>query len=146
MFPKNLDLNPQPTKPRRVAIVGQVAAGDPVEDVEYLPFIKWYDARVPGWARDSDQFVGVKIVGDSLVNDGIADGDIAIVYMTHDVREGDLAAVLTPFGMTIKYVYSELGNVVRLEGANDTYAPRRFDVSEVTVQGRVVGTDPPKNQ
>jgi SOS-response transcriptional repressor LexA len=130
-------------KPARIAVVGQVAAGDPVDGVEYLPFIKWYETHVPDWARENDHFFGIEIVGDSLNKLGIATGDIAVVYRTHDVRDGDLAAVLTPFGTTIKFVFSEIGNTVRLEGASDSYIARSFDVEDVTIQGRVVNVESP---
>jgi SOS-response transcriptional repressor LexA len=140
---KNINLNPGATKRRNVALVGQAAAGDPVDDgVIYLPFIKWLEVDIPGWATELDHFFCVEIVGTSLVNDGVRDGDIALIYATNDVREGDLAAVRTPFGPTVKYIFAEGENLTRLEGANDTYKARLYENADVFIQGRVISWQP----
>jgi repressor LexA len=118
-----------------------MAAGSPVE---YLPFIEWRDVRLPSWANEHDRFVSVKVCGDSLLHAPrapVRSGDYALVHLTGDVREGDLAAVLTPRGMTLKFIFNEPGGRIRLEPANPAFEVEYFDASEVTIQGRVVRTE-----
>lgn len=139
---KNLKLrNEQIVVYRRMAVVGQVAAGDPLTEVEYLPFLSWRDVRVPGWASESDRFVVVNLVGDSLRDLGVYDGDYAVIHITQNIREGDLLAVMTPFGMMIKFVFVEDETMVRLEGASANFEPVRMEAASIEVQGRVVRTE-----
>lgn len=121
-----------------MAVVGQVAAGSPVE---YLPFLEWRDVRLPSWATEHDQFVAVRVCGESLTGIGVNDGDYAVVHLTGDVREGDLCAVLSPSGMMIKFIKRQTDNTICLESANPEYPPRFFDVEDVMIQGRVVRTE-----
>lgn len=118
-----------------------MAAGSPVE---YLPFVEWRDVRLPSWATDYDRFVVVRVCGDSLktnVGFSVQNGDYALVHLTGDVREGDLAAVLTPRGMMLKFIHNEPGGMVRLESANPDFPPHQYEASEITIQGRVVRTE-----
>lgn len=118
-----------------------MAAGSPVE---YLPFVEWRDVRLPSWANERDRFVVVRVCGDSLLHNpsvSVRNGDYALVHITGDVREGDLAAVLTPQGMMLKFVYHGEGDTVRLDSANPAFPSLYFDASDVTVQGRVVRTE-----
>jgi SOS-response transcriptional repressor LexA len=57
------------------------------------------------------------------------------------VREGDLAAVLTPTGMMLKFIHNEPGGRIRLDPANPQFESHYYDASEVTIQGRVVRTE-----
>lgn len=118
-----------------------MAGGSPVE---YLPFIQWRDVRLPSWASDSDRFVVVRVCGESLLyaeRVSVRNGDYALVHLTQDVRDGDLAAVLTPEGMCLKFIFREPGDSIRLESANSDFPTRYFSASDVLVQGRVVRTE-----
>ncbi len=121
-----------------MAVVAQVAAGSPVE---YLPFLEWRDVRLPSWATEHDEFVAVRVCGESLKDIGVNDGDYAVVHLTGDVRNGDLCAVLSPNGLMIKFLKRHSDTTVCLESANPAYPARYFDVEDVVVQGRVVRTE-----
>lgn len=130
-----------PENDYEIIAVVEMAAGSPVE---YLPFVEWRDVRLPSWANEHDRFVCVRVCGDSLLNApriSVRNGDYALVHLTGDIRDGDLAAVLTPEGMMLKFIYNEPGGRIRLEPANPDFDIRYFDASEVTVQGRVVRTE-----
>jgi phage repressor protein C with HTH and peptisase S24 domain len=126
-----------PASYEKVPII-ECAAGSAVE---YLPFVKWREVRTPSWAKEHDRFVLAQICGDSLLgypNFPVKHGDYALIHLTGDVREGDLAAVLTPQGMMIKFLHNQTGGMLRLESANPDYAAVYYDASEVQIQGRVV--------
>lgn len=118
-----------------------MAAGSPVE---YLPFVEWREVRLPSWSRDGDRFFVVRVCGDSLLHNApvpLLDGDYALVHLNAEVRNGDLAAVRTPEGVMLKFVHYEGDGILRLESANPNYPPRRFEASDVEIQGRVVRTE-----
>lgn len=75
-------------------------------------------------------------VGDSLIDDGIYEGDIAVVEITEDVRNGQLVAVRTDGGLLIKYFYRDVKRV-RLEGRNASYTPLYFSRNQVVIEGIV---------
>ncbi len=66
---------------------------------------------------------------------------MALIHLTHHINSGDLAAVLTPEGMLIKFAYLEDDGRVRLESGHTNYPPRWFDGGDVKIQGRVVRTE-----
>lgn len=126
---------------KSVPVVGQVCAGKTGESIECLAIIKWRDIRLPSWAKPNDRFCAAEINGDSLKNDGIFDGDFAIIHITQDLSDGNLAAVFTSYGMLIKYIFLNADGRVRLESANDEYPPLYFEPIEITIQGKVIRTE-----
>lgn len=135
---KNLNLKNSPPIYQDVPLIGEVAAGAPVE---WLPFIEFHHVPLPHWASENDQFVVVRTRGDSLINARISDGDLALVYVTQNIRPGDLVAVRTPEGMMMKFIFAHDTRSVRLESANPNWQPRVFDVEDVEIQGLVVSTE-----
>jgi SOS-response transcriptional repressor LexA len=126
-------------KYERIPVKGQLGAGT---SVEFLPCVRWREVKLPRWARASDQFVLSEICGNSLIGAGIQDGDLALIHLTTNIREGDLVAVLTPLGMLVKFLAYKNGHII-LKSANANYPPRTYDPAEVTIQGKVIRTERP---
>lgn len=82
-----------------------------------------------------------EICGDSLESKGVKAGDFALVHLTRDISQGDLAAICTPNGMLIKFVFVEHDGRVRLESAHPDYPPICFEMGDIDIQGRVVRTE-----
>ncbi|WP_076347872.1 transcriptional repressor LexA [Alicyclobacillus vulcanalis] len=141
-------LRRDPTKPRALEllvndeepgdvvlapIVGRVTAGLPIaalEDIEgYLP--------VPNDVAKGDEVFALRVVGDSMVNAGILDGDLAIVRRQTSADNGDIVVAMTEEDeATVKRFYREDGRV-RLQPENDAMAPLYFP--KVTILGKVIG-------
>lgn len=105
-----------------------------------LPFDGWIDVPAPKNARKTDSYCSAIIVGDSLTGRGIQDGDMAVVRRTFDaseLRQGQLLAVWTPYGLLLKFVYWTLKGKVRLVSANPAYEDLVLDADDVSVQGVV---------
>ena len=118
---------------RRVPLYGQISAGLPLNGLE---LIGSYHTRLP--RRPRARFAAVRINGDSLIEAQIFDGQIAVIELTPELQfNGQLAAVLTPEGLTLKHCWFE-GHLVRLLACNRRYRPQLWPVEEVTVQGFVV--------
>jgi repressor LexA len=115
-----------------VPLLGTIAAGRPLEAVEesdeYVP--------IPASLARGSCFV-LRVVGDSMVEDAILDGDLVVVQSCEKVEDGEVAVALLPDETaTLKRIYVE-GNRVRLQPANSSMSPIYAD--QVRIRGRVVG-------
>jgi repressor LexA len=119
-------------RPTRLPLAGTIAAGRPIEAIEDREVLDLEEVFVSPYER----FV-LKVRGDSMVEDGICDGDLVVVEKREDPRDGEtVVALLSGEEATLKRFYREPDGV-RLEPANPNYQPIR--TRDVQVQGVVVG-------
>lgn len=119
-----------------IPVVGQAAAG---RGVEYLPIVSFREVRLPAWAKEGDRFVIANVCGNSLSEKGIYDGDCALVYLTKNVRQGDLVvACCHGSEIVIKFMYVENSGRVCLKSANKKFEPRYFEPDDIEIQGKVI--------
>ena len=115
-------------------IVGRVAAGIPAEaeqhDGGWAPF-------PAAWAGGGNCFA-LRVVGDSMTNAGILDGDTAIVRRQETARSGDIVAATVEGETTLKR-YLVDGNVLLLAAEHAEYSPIDITATGAVVHGRVVG-------
>ena len=104
-------------------------------NIEYLPFVSWREVNL--LRKYKGRLVAAEICGESLSEDAILDGDMAVIELTHEARDGQLVAVLTPQGMMAKFFYQEPDYTIRLESRNQAYAPLHFRPHQITIQGIV---------
>jgi repressor LexA len=84
---------------------------------------------------------GLRIVGESMIEDGILDGDYVFVKKTPAASAGDIVVAMIDGDATVKRYYPE-GDRVRFQPANANMAPiivRRADLKSVDIIGIVVG-------
>lgn len=122
-------------KPKKVIslpVLGTVAAGKPslaVEDIEDT-------YPVPQeFLSGADGFM-LKVKGESMIEDGICDGDFVIVRRQPTADDGDTVVALVEGEATVKRLYREKGKI-RLQPANSTMQPMYFP--NVDLVGKVVG-------
>lgn len=87
--------------------------------------------------RGGEHYV-LRVVGDSMAEEAICDGDYVIVLRREEVEPGEMAVVLVGDDASIKRVYPE-GPMVRLQPANSAMQAIRVPAGDVKVQGIVVG-------
>lgn len=119
----------------QIPLLGAIAAGQPIEAV--------LDQEVvtvpPSMMRAGRRHFALRVQGDSMIDDHIADGDIVVVEAREAANNGEtVVALVEGSSATLKRYYRE-GPVIRLQPANETMAPMRFDETDVRVQGVVVG-------
>jgi repressor LexA len=126
---------PPPEQPgvRMLPLLGQIAAGAPLlaegQVEELLP--------VPELLTASGENFLLRVRGDSMIDDGIHDGDYVVLRRQDTAENGEIVAALVDGGeATVKRLYREDGRV-RLQPANASMAPIYAD--DVVVLGRVVG-------
>jgi repressor LexA len=112
-------------------LVGRIAAGQPLEAVEQHEELTFSD-----WTEPGDKFA-LKVTGDSMIEEHIADGDFVILRRQEQARDGQIVAVRDEDGeATLKKFYRDK-NRIRLEPANKTMKPIFRD--RVNVLGVLVG-------
>src|SRR4030095_4479638 len=118
---------------RGVSLLGPVAAAPPIE-----PFPQEESIEVPAnLLGKGDHFV-LRVRGESMVEDGILDGDYVVVAKRAKAESGQPLVALAPGKATRKLYYAE-GARVRLQPANATMRPLTVDARDVTIQGVVTG-------
>lgn len=121
-----------------VPILGRVAAGLPILAVENATDTVKVDRVLLGGHRE---VFGLRIVGESMIEDGIFDGDYVFVKKTPSASAGDIVVAMIEGEATVKRYYPE-GDRIRFQPANSNMAPiivRRSEFKSVDIIGIVVG-------
>lgn len=120
----------------KLPIKGVVAAGLPIEafeeDTDRL--------NVPSdLVRNAETSYVLRVRGDSMIEDGIHEGDFIIVERATTVRQGQVVvALVNGSETTVKRFYRE-GETVRLQPANSTMADILVMAKDVEIQGVIIG-------
>lgn len=117
-----------------VPLHGKIAAGVPIEAFE-----DHNQLAVPAALLGAGEHYALEVSGDSMVEAGIFDGDYALIQKVSTAREGDIVVALVDGqDATLKYFRRE-GRMIRLDPANSSYEPQRYEAERVIVQGRLSG-------
>jgi repressor LexA len=125
----------QRTKPPQLEIPmrGRIAAGAPVEAVEQSETLNFAD-----FAGGPNTYA-LEVRGNSMIDDHICDGDIVLLEKAAEARDGDIVvALVAGSDATLKRLYREPGDMVRLQPANSALKPIVVPAAEVQVQGRLL--------
>lgn len=119
---------------RKVPVVGRVTAGQPITAIEN---IEDYFPLPENIAPGGDQVFMLEVIGDSMIEAGILDGDYVIVRQQQTAENGDIVVAMTEDDeATVKRFYKE-NNYIRLQPENSTMDP--IIVTNVTILGKVIG-------
>jgi len=112
---------------------GYIAAGQPIEVVEEFETV-----AIPSSFVTNGQLFALGVKGDSMIDEGIFDGDTVIIREQSTVENGETAvALINNNEVTLKKIFKEK-NRIRLEPANPKLKP--FYVKEIIIQGKVIST------
>jgi len=123
-----------------IPIIGHVAAGQPILATEQVSDRVTIDRFFIGKANARDVF-GLVIRGDSMIDDGIYDGDYIFVRKQRTASPGEIVVVMIDGEATCKRFFHE-GTRIRLQPANAAMAPIYVEHNEfrdVGILGKVVG-------
>jgi repressor LexA len=118
---------------RTIPLLGTVAAGRPIEAIETHDTVE-----VPETLLRGDDHFALKVVGDSMVDDGIREGDIIIVKRQRDARNGQTVIALIGDDATVKQ-YHRKGDRIELRPANPRMKPIFVSEGDIQIQGVVIG-------
>ena len=116
-------------------LLGQIAAGTPIEALsDHSRFLD-----VPASMVGTGEHFALEIVGDSMVEAGIHDGDTVVIKKTDVASHGDIVvALIDEHEATLKTLRKEAGRI-GLEPANRHYQTRYFSSDAVRIQGKLAG-------
>ena len=121
-----------------VPILGKVAAGQPILAVEQATDSVRIDRMLLGGHRE---VFGLRIVGESMIEDGIFDGDYVFVKKTPTAKTGEIVVAMIDGEATVKRYFPE-GDRIRFQPANQNMQPiyvARSEMRSVDIIGIVVG-------
>jgi repressor LexA len=114
---RGITLTNRPPRPVMVPILGHVRAGSPEEAVEN---IIGHCTTDPAWTRGADCFY-LRVAGDSMIEAGIREGDLALVRSQPTAENGEIVVALIDGEATLKRFYREEGRI-RLQPENSRMA------------------------
>ena len=118
---------------RELPFFGYIAAGRPLE-VEQGDEMVVVPEQLTG---RGENFV-LKVRGDSMIEDGIHDGDFVIIARREQAENGEMVVANVAGEVTLKRFYRDK-NRVRLQPANSAMAPIYARAEDVSIQGIVIG-------
>ena len=119
-----------------IPLIGSIAAGEAIEAIENTSD---YISVPTSMTSPNAKYFGLKVKGLSMIDEGIFDGDIAVIRKTHNVENGKIAAVLTQDNeVTLKTIKFNKDKVMLIP-ANQSYQIKEYKVGEIQVQGTLSG-------
>ncbi|MGC6404657.1 MAG: transcriptional repressor LexA [Candidatus Comchoanobacterales bacterium] len=129
---RNIVLTAVNTK-NQIPILGCIAAGKPLEAIEQDEYLNM-EHLFTGANR-----YALKVKGDSMIEEGIMDGDIAICYHAQVAKNNQIVvALIDQQEVTLKRIQF-LKHEIILHSANAKYGPQIYDSKRVSVQGIFIG-------
>jgi repressor LexA len=121
----------------QLPLVGYIAAGEPIEAIEDR--MKTVIVAPDLVSKTKRCFV-LQVKGDSMIDEGIFNGDHVIIQKQDTAENGDIVvALLNREFATLKTFFRESGNKIRLQPANPTMEPIYEDAENIEIQGKVTG-------
>jgi len=118
----------------RLPLLGYIAAGQPIEAIDQQESI-----QVPDFLRTGKPCYVLQVKGDSMIDEGIFDGDHIVVEQRDTASNGEIVVALVDgTDATLKRIEQKRGAVI-LHPANASMKPMRFSPDQVQIQGILVG-------
>jgi len=116
----------------KIPLIGTIAAGEPIEAIENPEAIKVSKSQL----SKSGEHFALRVNGDSMIKEGIFDGDIVVIRKQPDAENGEtVVALINNNEVTLKKIYKEK-NGFRLQPANPNLKP--IFTKELVIQGKVI--------
>lgn len=117
-----------------IPLLGKIAAGRPIDVIAQEELVS-----IPKEMLGRSRTYALRVVGDSMIDEHIADGDLIVVEHCQQAQSGQtIVALVDDTSATVKKIFYEKGQI-RLQPANPKYQPMMLNANQVKVQGRVIG-------
>ncbi len=116
-----------------VTLAGRIAAGAPIDAIEDLEMIcvpRFLFGRVR-----PERIYALRVKGDSMIDEHICDGDIALIENRSEARDGEIVVALIDRARTTLKRLFRFGDEVELRPSNPQVEPIRVHASRVEIQG-----------
>jgi repressor LexA len=123
----------KPAVEPKIPLLGRIAAGSPIEAISANDAIDVVELLAGN--RQGNLF-GLKVKGDSMVEEGIFDGDIVLCEKRNIAHEGEIVvALIDNQEATLKRFHKQKNNTVLLVPANIALKPQVYEAHRVQIQG-----------
>src|SRR5262249_47170030 len=122
-------------RPVAVPVMGRIAAGTPVEAIQ----TKSHVINMPPDMLSTGEHFALEVRGDSMIEAGILDGDLALIKRTEAADTGDIVVALIDDEEATLKRFRRRGASIALEPANTAYEGRILPPNRVRIQGKMVG-------
>ena len=118
---------------QKIPMLGKIAAGTPIEAISnYDQFIE-----VPKNYLLSENSYALTVEGDSMIDEGIFDGDTIVISKISNINNGDVVVALIDNEEATLKKFRKKGDSVALEPANKQYKTQIYGPDRVTIQGKL---------
>lgn len=122
-------------KPVAIPVMGRIAAGTPIAAIQN----RSHTIHVPPEILSSGEHYALEVRGDSMIEAGILEGDIALIRKSDNADTGDIVVALVDDEEATLKRLRKKGASIALEAANPAYETRIFGPDRVQIQGKLVG-------
>ena len=122
-------------RPVAVPVMGRIAAGTPIEALQ----TRSHTISVPPDMLGSGEHYALEVRGDSMVEAGILDGDMALIQRNDTADTGDIVVALIDDEEATLKRFRRRGASIALEPANTSYEVRILPPNRVKIQGKLIG-------
>jgi repressor LexA len=122
-------------RPVAVPVMGRIAAGTPIEAIQTRSHV----INMPADVLSTGEHFALEVRGDSMIEAGILDGDIALIKRTDAADTGDIVVALIDDEEATLKRFRRRGASIALEPANTGYEVRILPPNRVRIQGKMVG-------
>jgi repressor LexA len=123
-------------RPIAVPVMGRIAAGTPIEAIQNKSSVI---NMPPDMLTAGGEHFALEVRGDSMIEAGILDGDIALIKRTEAADTGDIVVALIDDEEATLKRFRRRGASIALEPANTAYEVRILPPNRVRIQGKLVG-------
>ncbi len=118
-----------------VPVMGRIAAGTPIEAIQ----TRSHTISVPPDMLGAGEHYALEVRGDSMVEAGILDGDMALIQKNDVADTGDIVVALIDEEEATLKRFRRRGASIALEPANASYEVRILPPNRVQIQGKLIG-------
>jgi repressor LexA len=122
-------------RPIAVPVMGRIAAGTPIEAIQ----TRSHTINMPADLLTTGEHFALEVRGDSMIEAGILDGDIALIKKSDVADTGDIVVALIDDEEATLKRFRRRGASIALEPANTSYEVRILPPNRVRIQGKLVG-------
>ncbi len=122
-------------RPVAVPVMGRIAAGTPIEAIQTRSAV----INMPPDLLSTGDHFALEVRGDSMIEAGILDGDMALIKKTEAADTGDIVVALIDEEEATLKRFRRRGASIALEPANASYEVRILPPNRVKIQGKMVG-------
>ncbi|MBY0531177.1 MAG: transcriptional repressor LexA [Xanthobacteraceae bacterium] len=123
------------TRPIAIPVMGRIAAGTPIEAIQ----TRSHTVHVPPEMLSAGEHYALEVKGDSMIEAGILEGDLALIKKADIADTGDIVVALVDAEEATLKRLRKKGASIALEAANPAYETRIFGPDRVQIQGKLVG-------